>query len=112
MTSLFRELVSVPTEPCFSIRTVEASSLACSFWAIARPTTPPPITACVKSAFRDGVVENGLERTWRVIDGETTRDENMAGARRWNYRMRTKIDRKERYARQIALTIPTILVLI
>ena len=40
----------MPTDPCFSIKTVEAPSLACSFRAIARPTTPPPITACVKSA--------------------------------------------------------------
>lgn len=52
ITSLFLELVSVPTDPCFSIRTVDAPSLSCSFRAIARPTTPPPITACVKSASR------------------------------------------------------------
>ena len=51
-TSLFLELVSVPTEPCFSIRTVDALSLSCSFRAIASPTTPPPMTACVKSASR------------------------------------------------------------
>lgn len=57
-TSLFLELVSVPTEPCFSISTVEAPSLACNFRAIANPTTPPPITACVKSAFSLAVAEN------------------------------------------------------
>ena len=51
-TSLFLELVSVPTEPCFSMSTVDAPPLSCSFRAIASPTTPPPMTACVKSASR------------------------------------------------------------
>ena len=58
VTSLFLELVSVPTDPCFSIRTVDAPSLSCSFRATASPTTPPPITACVKSACRLILVEN------------------------------------------------------
>lgn len=52
VTSLFLELVSVPTDPCFSIKTVDAPSLCCSFRAIASPITPPPTTACVKSASR------------------------------------------------------------
>ena len=57
-TSLFLELVSVPTEPCFSIRTVDAPSLSCNFRAIASPTTPPPMTACVKSVSRRMLDEN------------------------------------------------------
>jgi hypothetical protein len=75
MTSLFRELVSVPTDPCFSINTVEAPSLACSLWAIARPTTPPPTTACVKSAFLFRLVEKDLVQ--RVLVVEIVRVENM-----------------------------------
>lgn len=62
MTSEFLELVSVPTEPCFSIKTVDAPSLACSCRAIASPTTPAPITACVKSALRAVVAEKDLRR--------------------------------------------------
>lgn len=61
MTSLFRELVSVPTWPCFSIRTVEAESRCWSLRAMARPITPPPMTACVKSAFRCMLEEKFLE---------------------------------------------------
>ena len=57
-TSLFLELVSVPTDPCFSIRTVDAPSLSCNLRAIASPTTPPPMTACVKSASRLILDEN------------------------------------------------------
>lgn len=60
MTSLFRELVSVPTDPCFSIKTVEADERDCSLRAMARPTTPPPTTACVKSALRWAVEEKVL----------------------------------------------------
>jgi hypothetical protein len=80
MTSLFRELVSVPTTPCFSINTVDAPSLACSLRAIARPTTPPPMTACVKSAFLFRLVENDLE--YRDLHDETARDENISGKER------------------------------
>lgn len=62
MTSLFRELVSVPADPCFSISTVETDgSRDCSLRAMARPTTPPPITAWVKSAWRRAVEEKALE---------------------------------------------------
>lgn len=50
-TSEFLELVSIPTAPFLSIKTVDTPSLACNFLATARPTTPPPITACVKSAL-------------------------------------------------------------
>jgi hypothetical protein len=80
MTSLFRELVSVPTEPCFSMRTVDAPSLSWSLRAIARPTTPPPITACVKSAFCRMHVEKCLEEGPGPVnvDRESTRNENMA----------------------------------
>jgi hypothetical protein len=38
-------------------------SLCCSFLAIARPTAPPPMTACVKSACLVAVVEK--QRDWR-----------------------------------------------
>lgn len=61
MTSLFLELVSVPTEPCFSINIVDTPSLNCSFRAIASPITPPPITACVKSVSLLRLVENARE---------------------------------------------------
>jgi hypothetical protein len=61
-TSEFLELVSVPTALCFSIKTVLAPSLDCSFRATASPTAPAPITACVKSALRGALVENNLER--------------------------------------------------
>lgn len=61
MTSLFLELVSVPTDPCFSINIVDVPSLAWSFRPIARPTTPPPITAWVKSAGLLRLVENAWE---------------------------------------------------
>jgi len=43
-TSLFRLLVSVPTAPCFSIRSVDAPSRCCNRLAIDNPTAPPPIT--------------------------------------------------------------------
>jgi len=66
MTSLFRELVSVPTWPCFSIRTVEAESRCWSLRAMARPITPPPMTACVKSAYLGILEEKCLE--FDVID--------------------------------------------
>ena len=62
MTSLFLELVSVPTDPCFSIRTVDAPLLDCSLRAIANPTTPPPMTACVKSASL-----RMLDEKWRLV---------------------------------------------
>jgi hypothetical protein len=77
MTSLFRELVSVPTEPCFSINTVEAPSRAWSFLAIAKPTTPPPMTACVKSASLLMVDEKDLDCRVRGIMREIARDVNM-----------------------------------
>lgn len=73
-TSEFLELVSVPTAPCLSIKTVLAPSLDCSFRATASPTAPAPITACVKSALRGALVENSLERG---IDFVIAR-ENMA----------------------------------
>ena len=77
-TSEFLLLVSVPTAPCFSTRTVEVPSRPASCLAIARPTTPAPITfewkpssarplvqwetwsltAWVKSACRGALVEN------------------------------------------------------
>lgn len=44
LTSELRLLVSVPTDPCLSIRIVEVPSLAASCRAIARPTAPAPIT--------------------------------------------------------------------
>jgi hypothetical protein len=77
MTSLFLELVSVPTDPCFSIKTVDAPSLAWSFLAIANPTTPPPITACVKSASLLRLVEKSLEDKVLDVDSEALRDTNM-----------------------------------
>lgn len=43
-TSEFRLLVSVPTASCFSSKIVLVPSRAASWRAIARPTTPPPIT--------------------------------------------------------------------
>ena len=66
MTSLFRELVSVPTWLCFSIRTVEAEERCWSLRAMARPITPPPMTAWVKSACRGILEEKFLE--FGVID--------------------------------------------
>lgn len=83
MTSLFRELVSVPTEPCFSISTVDAPSLDCSFCAIASPTTPPPITACVKSASLLRLVENALELN--DFEMEDARKANMLKDSRIGY---------------------------
>lgn len=84
MTSLFRELVSVPTEPCFSIKTVDAPSLCCSLRAMARPTTPPPITAWVKSAFRRMLDEKCLELEGVVVLCKearvSMRNEAMTGA--------------------------------
>jgi hypothetical protein len=77
MTSLFRELVSVPTEPCFSIRTVDDPSRDWSRRAIAKPTTPPPITACVKSAVLGRLVENDREVNDLGNKGEITREANM-----------------------------------
>ena len=47
MTSLLRELVSVPMASWRSMRTVEVLSLWASWRATARPTTPPPMT-CYK----------------------------------------------------------------
>ena len=44
LASEFLLLVSCPTEPCFSIRTVNVPSLAANWRAIASPTTPAPIT--------------------------------------------------------------------
>ena len=81
MTSLFRELVSVPTWPCFSIRTVEAESRCWSLRAMASPITPPPMTAWVKSAFRGVLEENFfdfemVDLNWRV-DRERARNEVM-----------------------------------
>jgi len=81
MTSLFRELVSVPTWPCFSIRTVEAESRCWSLRAMARPITPPPMTAWVKSALRDVLEEKFLDLemvglNWRG-DRERARNEVM-----------------------------------
>lgn len=70
-TSEFLELVSVPIAPCFSIKTVLAPSLDCNFRAIASPTAPAPITACVKSALRGALVENNLVR---ATDFVTTRE--------------------------------------
>lgn len=67
MTSLFRELVSVPTDPCFSIRMVELDGRDCSLRAMARPTTPPPITACVKSALRRVFEEKVLWKVFRYF---------------------------------------------
>lgn len=43
-TSELRLLVSIPAASCFSMSTVEVPSLAASFLATARPTTPPPMT--------------------------------------------------------------------
>ena len=88
MTSLFRELVSVPTEPCFSIKTVDAPSLYCSLRAIARPTTPPPITAWVKSASRCMLDEKCLELESTVLvcneDRVRTRNDAMMKKSRKN----------------------------
>jgi hypothetical protein len=77
MTSLFRELVSVPTEPCFSISTVDTPSLAWSFRAIAKPTTPPPITACVKSASLRMLVENDREHNDLGNEAGNIREANI-----------------------------------
>ena len=63
-TSELRLLVSLPTMPCFSISTVLTPSLCCSLLAMARPTAPPPITACVKSAGRVAVLEK-QRADWR-----------------------------------------------
>jgi len=71
MTSLLRLLVSVPTALCCSIRTVDVVEeevvppLCCCCWrrrAMARPTAPPPITACVKSACARAVLLKFLHR--------------------------------------------------
>ncbi len=43
-TSEFRELVSSPTPLFLSMRTVVVPSLAANCLAMARPTTPPPMT--------------------------------------------------------------------
>jgi hypothetical protein len=43
-TSEFRELVSIPTPPFLSMRTVLVPSLAANCLAMARPTAPPPMT--------------------------------------------------------------------
>lgn len=76
MTSLFLELVSVPTELCFSMSTVELLSRDCSLRAIASPTTPPPMTACVKSALWRILLEKC--RDWdREIECDATRDVNI-----------------------------------
>lgn len=65
-TSELRLLVSLPTMSCFSINTTDAPSICCSLLAIARPTAPAPITACVKSAWR--VVVEEKQRFWWRID--------------------------------------------
>lgn len=57
--------------------TVDAPSLACSFRAIANPTTPPPITACVKSAFLLTLDEKGREMGVRDMAWGNARKENM-----------------------------------
>jgi hypothetical protein len=44
LASEFLLLVSCPTEPCFSIKTVEVPCLAANWRAIASPTTPAPTT--------------------------------------------------------------------
>jgi hypothetical protein len=75
-TSEFLELVSVPTAPCFSIKSVETPSLACNFLAIASPTTPAPITACVKSAFRLALDEKA--RDVRAMDVDNVLEANIA----------------------------------
>lgn len=56
-TSELRLEVSEPTRLCFSINTVLTPSLCCNLLAMARPTAPPPITACVKSAPLGALVE-------------------------------------------------------
>lgn len=38
--------------------------------AIAKPTTPPPITAWVKSALRRAVLENSLLKAYDVVGGD------------------------------------------
>lgn len=54
MTSELRDEVSVPWWACCSNRSVDGGVLLverCWSWrAIARPTAPPPMMACVKSA--------------------------------------------------------------
>lgn len=60
MTSLLREEVSVPMAAWRSRRRVEEEGeWWVSSWAMARPTTPPPITAWVKSALVGRVWEKG-----------------------------------------------------
>ena len=44
LTSEFRLLVSVPTDPCRSSRSVDVPSRSASLRAIARPTAPAPMT--------------------------------------------------------------------
>lgn len=61
MTSLLRELVSVPTAWLRSISTVDVSARRVSWRAIARPTTPPPITCLVSD--RDSFV-SGSGLVW------------------------------------------------
>ena len=78
-TSLFLLDVSVPTLPCFSISIVLAPSLACSCLAIANPTTPPPMIACVKSACNLEVVEKN--RGDRDGDDDLNRERHSIGAR-------------------------------
>lgn len=60
-TSLFRLDVSMPTALFRSTSNVLVPSLAANLRAIARPTAPPPMTACVKSALTAFVLLNGLE---------------------------------------------------
>jgi len=74
-TSEFRLLVSVPTLPWRSISTVDTPSLSWSFRAIAKPTTPPPITAWVKSALRTLLVEKDW---WERARAQCTERADMA----------------------------------
>lgn len=61
MTSELRLLVSEPTIPCLSIKMVDVPVRAASWRAMASPTAPPPMTACVKSTpFKDLDVPNIL----------------------------------------------------
>ena len=79
MTSLFRELVSVPTWLCFSIRTTEAEERCWSLRAMASPITPPPMTAWVKSALRDGLEEKFLDFEMVDLNGRGDRERARNG---------------------------------
>ena len=73
MTSELRDDVSVPGVACFSRRSVVVLGRDWSWRAMARPTTPPPMMAWVKSASRLRDVENR-----RVCDGVGGRDRARA----------------------------------